>query len=335
MQPPKASVIIPSYNCQEFIGRAMRSVLNQTFQDFELIIVDDGSTDDTKEIIKEFIKKDKRIRYIYQENSGGPAKPMNTGILASRGEFVAFLDSDDEWLPEKLEKQLKLFKNSFNENLGLVSCNCDILYTEKNSQKILGEYKTPNFPSRNKAFKKLLRDCFIFSESSIVTKKKVLDKVGLFDENASVKGFQDWELWLRIIKNYDFSSLSKPLLKYYFHEANYSIEKIKNLRENIKFFEYILNKHKKDYQKYPKIYSFFLLRLAIGYSRLSDMQKGRKIFLQAIKINPLDIKNYFCFLISFFGVNFYRKIYKLYKFVKLKLIKDRVIRDILDKKIAV
>jgi len=335
MRLPKVSIIIPTYNCREFIGRAIRSVLDQTFQDFELIIVDDGSTDNTKEIVNDLIKKDKRIKYIYQENSGGPGKPMNTGILASRGEFIAFLDSDDEWLPEKLEKQLKLFKDSFNKGLGLVSCNCNILCIEENSQKILGEYKTPNFPSRNKAFQKLLRDCFIFSESSVLTKKKVLDKVGLFDENAEVKGFQDWELWLRIVKNHDFSSLPEPLLKYYFHKDNYSITKIKNLRKNTKFFEYVLNKHKKDYQKYPKIYSFSLLRLAIGYSRLGDIKKGRKVFLQAIKINPLDIKNYFCFLISFFGVNFYRKIYKIYKFIKLKLIKDKVLKVILDKKIAV
>jgi len=335
MKTPKVSVIIPTYNCQEFIGRSMGSVLGQTFQDFELIIVDDGSTDNTKEIVKDFLKKDKRIRYIYQENSGGPAKPMNTGILTSRGEFIAFLDSDDEWLPAKLEKQLELFKNSFNKNLGLVSCNYNILSIEKNSQKILGEYKTPNFPSRNETFQKLLRDCFILSESSVLTKKKILDKVGLFDESAGVKGFQDWELWLRIIKNYDFSSLPKPLLKYYFHETNYSIGRIKNLRENTNFLEYIINKHKKNYQKYPRIYSFAILRLAVGYSRLGDVKKGRKIFLQAIKINPLDIKNYFCFLISFLGVNFYRKIYKVYKFVKLKLTKDRVLRVVLDKKIAV
>lgn len=329
---PKVSVIIPTYNCQDFIVRAIKSVLGQTFQDFELIIIDDGSTDKTKEIVEEFIKKDKRIKYIYQENSGGPAKPLNTGIKNSKGEYITFLDSDDEWLPKKLEKQLELFESSTNKNLGLVSCNA--LCLEENPQKILGENKIPNFSSREEAFKKILRDCFILSESSILTKKEILNRVGFFDEDVRVKGSQDWELYLRVIKNYDFSFLPEPLLKYYFRENNYSIKKIENLKRKIEIFEYIVNKHNKDYQRYPKIYNFSLLRLAIGYFRLDDIKKGRKILLRAIKINPLDIKNYLCFLISFLGVNFYKKIYKLYKFIKLKLIKDKVVRVIIDKKLA-
>ena len=119
MNRPKVSIIIPTYNRAKLLSRAIKSVLDQTFKDFELIIVDDGSTDNTKGVVEEFQKKDSRIKYIWQENSGAPAKPKNTGIRQARGEYVAFLDDDDEWFPKKLEKQIELFE----DNIGFVGCN--------------------------------------------------------------------------------------------------------------------------------------------------------------------------------------------------------------------
>ena len=101
---PVVSAIIPTYNFGRFLGEAIQSVLDQTFTDFELIVVDDGSTDDTREVVGSF--NDSRIRYIYQENRGLPAA-RNTGIKASRGEYIAFLDSDDIWLTQNLELKVK------------------------------------------------------------------------------------------------------------------------------------------------------------------------------------------------------------------------------------
>ena len=109
MKNPTVSVIIPTYNRAHLVGRAIKSVLNQTYRDFEIIVVDDGSTDNTKDIIKEFQKKDKRIKYIpYEKNKGGSAA-RNTGIKAAKGEYIAFLDSDDEWAYE-IRKADKLFQ---------------------------------------------------------------------------------------------------------------------------------------------------------------------------------------------------------------------------------
>jgi len=107
---PTVSVIISTYNRAHLIGRAIQSVLNQTYQDFEVIVVDDGSTDNTEEIVKSF--NDPRIRYIRHEKNKGAAAARNTGIKAARGKYIAFQDSDDEWLPEKLEKQMKVFENA-------------------------------------------------------------------------------------------------------------------------------------------------------------------------------------------------------------------------------
>src|SRR4030065_2324353 len=97
----QVSVIIPTYNRANFLKKAIKSVLHQTFKDFELIVVDDGSSDNTKEIVSRFIKDGAKIKYIYQKNSGGTSNPRNVGIAHASGYYLAFLDSDDQWLPEK------------------------------------------------------------------------------------------------------------------------------------------------------------------------------------------------------------------------------------------
>ena len=170
MTYPKVSIIIPTYNRVDLLPRAINSVLNQTFQDFELIVVDDGSTDNTKQVVEEFQKKDKRIKYIWQENSGAPAKPRNTGIKNSQGEYIALLDHDDEWLPEKLEKQLEIFEKNRQTNLGFVGCNALIVKEDK-----IQEYKTPKYKN---ILLEILERNFIWSCSSVMIKKSVLDKVG-------------------------------------------------------------------------------------------------------------------------------------------------------------
>ncbi|GAH83893.1 unnamed protein product, partial [marine sediment metagenome] len=113
------SVIIPTYNRADMVGRAIQSVINQTYQDFEIIIIDDASTDNTREVAREFQEREKRIKYFKHEINKGGGAARNTGIKNSKGEYIAFLDSDDEWYPEKLEKQIEIF-NKNDENLGVV-----------------------------------------------------------------------------------------------------------------------------------------------------------------------------------------------------------------------
>jgi glycosyltransferase involved in cell wall biosynthesis len=112
MKNPTVSVIIPTYNRENLIGRAIYSVLKQTYQDFEIIVIDDDSTDNTREVIKEFQRKDKRIKYIKHGKNKGGSAARNTGIREAKGKYIAFQDSDDEWLSGKLEKQIKMFKKA-------------------------------------------------------------------------------------------------------------------------------------------------------------------------------------------------------------------------------
>ena len=111
-EKPTVSVIIPTYNRAHLIDRSIQSVLNQTYQDFELIVVDDRSTDNTEDIIRQFREKDKRIKYIKHDKNKGGSAARNTRIKNSVGKYIVFQDSDDEWFPEKLEKQMKIFETA-------------------------------------------------------------------------------------------------------------------------------------------------------------------------------------------------------------------------------
>jgi len=301
MNYPKVSVIIPTYNRQKLLPKAIKSVLNQTFKNFELIIVDDGSTDNTKEIIKEFQKRDPRIKYIWQENFGAPAGPKNTGIKNSKGEYIAFLDDDDEWLPEKLEKQIELFE----DNIGFVGCN--ILIVDQISQ-LLKKFKMPEYPYKI-FFEKLLGGDFTFTSSIVVVKREVLDEFGFFDEN--LKFGDDWDLWLRISKKYRFAFVPDFLVKYYIHQG--STMPHLHPEKEAKEFEYIFSKYQKDYRRYPVIYSMHLRKLASRYCASGKLNKGRKYYVKSIKLNPLNLKSYLYLLLSFLGERTFRKIYDFRK----------------------
>jgi len=292
------SVIIPTYNRANLLSRAIKSVLNQDYQNFELIIIDDGSTDGTDKVVRDFQDKDKRIKYIWQVNSGSPAKPKNTGIKNAKGKFIAFLDSDDEWLAEKLEKQIKLFKISNVSNLGFVGCNA-IVIDRKNKNE--WEHKITKYKN---IFKALLINDFILSSSSMMVKKEVFNKIGIFDEKLSVG--EDWDMWIRISRKYDFDFVPEFLFKYYIHNSN--ITNTLNFEKQMKDIEYIFKKYKRYYEINPKIYSIRLRNDGTKYILWGRTHEGRKYFLKSIKINPFNFKSYIYFILSLFGSKFYYKL---------------------------
>lgn len=207
MKKKLITVIIPTYNRADYIEETIQSVLNQTYQNFEIIVSDDGSTDNTKEIVESF--NDRRIKYIFHENSGLPAVTRNRGIKQSSGEYIALLDSDDLWLPDKLKKQIGEFEK--NGNIGLV-CTKSFHF---NKEKKWIQYK--HLSEKDFTFKSLfLRNNIICS--SVVIKKSVLDDVGLFNENPKIQSGEDYELWLRIAKKYEIKYVNIPLAKYRNHE---------------------------------------------------------------------------------------------------------------------
>jgi len=294
---PKVSIIIPTYNRANLLSRAIKSVLNQTFHNFELIIINDGSTDNTEKVIKQFQKNDRRIKYIkLNENSGIPAHPKNVGIKNSRGAYIAFLDDDDEWLSGKLDKQLKIFYGSKKYKLGFVGCNT--LVIDKNKVQ---EHRIQRFKN---IFQKLLERNFIFSCSEVIVKNSIINNIGLFDE--SIKMADDQDMWIRIAQKYDFDFVPEPLFKYYRHESN--ITKTRGYFDKAKDQEYILKKHKNFYKKYPKAYSVRLINIGTNYLLSGDLKIARKYFFRAIKITPWYWRSYLNLIISLFGKRFYERI---------------------------
>ena len=184
---PTVSVIITTYNRAHVLGRSIQSVLNQTFQDFELIIVDDASTDNTGSLVKRF--RSKKIKYIrHQVNQGGSVAP-NTGLRLAKGDYIAFQDDDDEWMPEKLERQMKVICAAPPE--------VGVVYTKFIQYDRFGDYVPLHKIAKKEGylFKQLLDECFIQWQTALI-KKECFDKVGLINENILFA--RDWDLLLRI-----------------------------------------------------------------------------------------------------------------------------------------
>ena len=290
---PKVSVIIPTYNRAHLLPRAIKSVLNQTFKDFELIIVDDGSTDNTREVVEKFQKQDKRIKYFWQENSGGPSAPLNLGISRSRGLYIAFLGSDDECLPTWLEKQMKLFDSSEPKKPDVVSCNVMIV-------NHYGIKVTEVSKPRSKEFDDIVANIFLphVTVGNIFVDRNVFKKIGGFDEKLIIH--EDMDMWLRLAKaGFRFDFVYEPLYINHLHENQITV--LITNRERIKSIEYFLEKHKDIFSKYPKGLAKMMRNLGTAYFLAGQKEKGRKYFLKAIRLHPRNIRNYINLILSLLG----------------------------------
>jgi glycosyltransferase involved in cell wall biosynthesis len=209
----KVSIIIPTFNRSDLLSRSIKSILNQTYKNWELIIIDDGSTDNTKEVVESFIKLDSRIFYKYQNNSGGNASPKNLGLKICSGDYITFLDSDDEYLPEKIRLQLEIFETSNVKNLGFVGCN---------NLRIFNDIiKTDIVKHRGNIYRHLLDHYFITTPGIIMLKKEVIKIVGNFDEN--IKFSNDTDFFIRVSKSgFGFDFVNEFLFKYYEHEKSFT-----------------------------------------------------------------------------------------------------------------
>ncbi len=253
---PKISVIIPTYNCAEYLPKAIDSILNQTYQDFEIIIVDDGSTDNTKTKAEHFIRKyPEKIRYFYQENRGLPGA-RNAGINVAKGDYVALLDADDELNPEALKKCL-----FFIENNNSKWCITDILRIENKKKEILHS----NIPNNNLLLC-VLDDCYYFIRRAFFFDKKALLDISLFD--ISYRVYEDWELYIRMIVNKkEPVYINEPL--YIYRVRRNSLTK-NNTNQSLFFYLKVLNKHHKRLadagnMEIAKIYSKHMWSLAKRY----------------------------------------------------------------------
>ena len=215
MSIPRVSIVIPAYNHERYVGEAIQSVLDQTFQDFELIIINDGSTDNTEGEILRF--KDKRIRYYSQENRGLSAT-LNRGIELARGDYFSFLPSDDLYNRGKVEIQVNEFQAS-GDDLGILFSRQTIIDAqgkELSEDPIVNWFNVP-YRNKEEIFPVLFEKNFL-AAPTMMCKKECFDKVGGFNE--SIYYCQDYDMWLRILKFYDIHVLDHTLIKYRWHGGN-------------------------------------------------------------------------------------------------------------------
>ncbi|MEM6401603.1 MAG: glycosyltransferase [Cyanobacteria bacterium P01_D01_bin.116] len=304
----KVSVIVPAYNAMTYLPKTIESVLKQTFTDFEVIIVNDGSSDGIEQWVDTIT--DNRVKLISQKNQGA-ATARNTGIADAKGAYIAFIDSDDLWEPTKLKKQVHCLDK--NPDVGLVYAWISSIDKNGNNR---GKIYASN--SEGNVWEKLIEENIVRSGSAAMVRRDCFEELGVFDQN--LRFAEDWEMWIRIARNYSFAVIKEPLV-YYRHHAN---NKSRNYIKTIDNFRLIIEK---TFESVP----FELLYLRNrSYSRVNlifawkciqnqepDCNKAEYFRNLAIKHNPqlLFSKHNFrliiaIFLMRWFGNNGYIQLIK-------------------------
>lgn len=273
---PKVSVIIPTYNQGKFITATIESVLNQTYRDFEIVVVIDGSTDDTKLRLEKFGNK---IKIIEQERSER-AVARNNGVKHSSGEYIAFVDSDDIWKPEKLEVQIPVLEEK--KEIAVVYSACERIDEYGNKIKT-AERQTQGY-SGNISKKLLLRN-FVVSATPVV-RREIFEKSGGFI--TKYVPYEDWELWIRLSAYGNFMFINSPLASYRIHPLQTvklvtaeKIEQVTNSLLNDSFKLTAINENIKS-----KSLGLANLRYCYWYLLAKKYETAKDKINTALKLNP-------------------------------------------------
>lgn len=296
------SVLIPTHNRVNLLERAINSVLNQTHQGFEIIVVSDGSNDGTDELMKKISKEEDRIKYISYFPPKGANIARNTAIEQAQYGNIAFLDDDDEWHPEKLEKQLKIFKE--NPDIGLVCTGVNLVNVLEGSSRVV----IPS-PPLDASKEILLRNC-IGSTTTVMLKKNLINRCGNFDPD--LKALQDYDLWVRVCQETKVGVVKEPCVEYYNYPGNNQISSYtERYIESIKYIE----------KKYEKLLSeltvkernsrnnTFMLLLSKKGIKNNQPLIAVKYAFYALKYK-VNVSTLLCFILAFIPYKYILKLKK-------------------------
>jgi glycosyltransferase involved in cell wall biosynthesis/GT2 family glycosyltransferase len=279
------SVIIPSFNRTSLLYRAISSAINQTYTNLEIIIIDDGSTEDIKKVVDSF--HDDRIVFLRHDRNKGVSAARNTGIKHSKGEYVAFLDSDDEWYERKIELQLSDLKCKGNEYL-VSYCKRETYDDEM--EKVV-KYSPPGRDGNR--LDDLLFECVI-TAPSVVAKRACFDEVGVFDEQ--MRFAEDWEMWIRLAKHFSFAYVDDVLVRCHNHRSGRLCD---NGGNDFSHLDRIYNVHADVFRKHRKARAQFLMRQGYTLFRNGNPYIARKFYLKSMIINPLRFEPIVAMIKSF------------------------------------
>ena len=280
MSSVKASVIVAVYNGAKTLTQTIESILSQTYDNFELLLIDDGSTDESKNLIEKYLE-DERVKYFKKQN-GGVASARNFGIARATGEVIGYCDQDDQWLPQKLEKQIPLFSDP---DVGLVYSWVDI---DRHGKR---ECSTPEF--EGECFEALLNRNFVSCCTAMV-RRTVLNQVNGLDESRELHGVDDRHLWLKVARISKLAVAKTPLAIYFIHGENYSLDNKKMLIADLSCIEKIasiedLTPREKSLCKNAKYNAY--KHYANNFLYRNSPQLSASCFLSAWKVKPWHLES--------------------------------------------
>lgn len=295
---PTVSVIIPTCNRPVLAVKAVKSALSQTYRNLEVIVVDDGLKERAEEAIA--LLNDPRIKYFKHEQNQGGAAARNTGIKMAQGDFIAFLDDDDEWLPEKLETQMKEFINT-PPDVGFCFCAVVCIYSDtkrENSQIPEGI---------NNYFERALKSFNSFLTVTLIIKKNVFKAVGCFDENFP--SHQEPDLMIRVTKQFKGLGVNQPLVLVNMRRDHRQIGS--DINKRIAGRRMILEKYSGEFSRWPKILAFHYFQLGIFYRDNHEFNNARHYFFLAWQKNLAKLR----FLGHYMSMLANGRIYKINPFI--------------------
>lgn len=273
---PKVSVVIPTHRRPELLQRALRSVIDQSFTDFEVLVVDDNSVGheaqlETEKIVREF--DDDRIRYIANESSQGGGEARNIGIRQAIGEFVAFLDDDEDWMPEKLERQIEKF-NQVGADVGVIDTG---FYDWKSD----GKCRVARPKMQGWILERLLLKTGGRAPklSTLLCRRSVVERAGLFD--PALKARQDYDLYVRLSRLCQFDSVMEPLSN---KRADATGRITSNPDNFVQGYGRVYEKVRAELEERPKTHAIFLLKYAHVLVAAGNRKKARELYFKALRL---------------------------------------------------
>ena len=295
---PVVSAIITTFNRERFLGAAIESVLSQTYRDFELLVLDNSSSDGTAALVGRW--RDPRIRYV-RHAPLRIAAARNLGVREARGEFVAFLDDDDEWLPRKLERQVGVFRAA-PAGVGLVYAG----FTQIDERGVA--FGTHRPALRGRVLTALLgqRDAFTGSASNPMMRATALQALGGFNEALTTS--EDWELYLRLAERFEVEYVPEVLVYIRTHRESRLGDRIDDAR-NVE--EIVLGRYGS--RMSARLRSLYLRKIGGKLCRTGALREGRARIRQAISIDPLNPLAYAQYGLSFLGRRTYGRVHSVYR----------------------
>jgi glycosyltransferase involved in cell wall biosynthesis len=283
---PKVSVLMPSFNYARYLPSAIKSVLSQSYSDLELIITDDCSTDESREVVEQWRKLDDRVVPVLHDVNHGLARARNSGLAVSSGEFVALCDADDVWLPNKLQIQMGCFRT--NPELGLVHSDSSIIDGDGalTGHKFSSLLHRKGQPKSGNLFEVLCERNFL-CVPTVILRREAIEYAGGFEE--SLRSLEDWVCWTKVSRKFPFEYVEEPLVHYRIHGAGLSSNPKGMAYNRIKAFRFLLDSFS---DIPPRLRSKMLYSLGMSHLETKELPAAVRAFADSIRANPVQVRSW-------------------------------------------